>query len=76
LINLYFHVHLPFSLAYKKVLVPVGNEKKMAEAMTELITDKKLYEHYRRMSLERIKYFSDEKMLKAYKKLIIHLMKE
>lgn len=56
------------------ILVPVGDEKKMANAMYELLTDEKKYNYYAQKSLERAKYFSLDKMLKAYKKLILEVL--
>ncbi|MEK7597045.1 MAG: glycosyltransferase [Patescibacteria group bacterium] len=55
------------------VLVPVGNEKAMAKAMNDLLKDGKKYNFYFKKSLERAKYFSLDKMLKNYKKIIINI---
>jgi len=57
------------------ILVPVGNEKAMAEAMYTLLTDEKKYHYYSQKSLGRAKYFSLGKMLKAYKKVILEALK-
>jgi glycosyltransferase involved in cell wall biosynthesis len=56
------------------ILTPVGDEEKMAEAMIELLSNKKRYNHFARKSLERVKFFSEEKMLKAYMQLILRLV--
>lgn len=58
------------------ILVPMKDPQAMAEAMQKLLTDKKLYSHYSKMSLERVKYFSEEKMLNKYNKLILNVMKD
>lgn len=58
------------------ILVPVGDEKVMAQAMYELLTNEKKYNYYARKSLERAKYFSLDKMLNAYKKVILDLVKK
>lgn len=52
------------------VLVPVGDEKAMAKAMNELLTESKKYDYYVKMALERVKYFSLNKMLISYGKLL------
>jgi len=57
------------------ILVPMKDPKAMAEAIQKLLTDKKLYIHYSKMSLERVKFFSEEKMLRAYKRLILNVIK-
>lgn len=56
------------------ILVLVGDEKAMSEAMYKLLTDEKKYDYYAQKSLERVKYFSLDKMLKAYKKLILEVL--
>lgn len=56
------------------ILVPMKNPEIMAKAMYELLTNKKKYQYYSQKSLERVKYFSLEKMLKAYKKLILEVL--
>lgn len=58
------------------ILVPMKDTKAMADAMYELLTDKRKYQYYSKKSLERAKYFSLDKMLKAYKKIILDLLKE
>jgi glycosyltransferase involved in cell wall biosynthesis len=58
------------------MIIPVGDEKKMAEAMVELLTDKKLCNYFAQKSLERVRVFSEEKMLKKYKELILSLVKK
>lgn len=56
------------------ILVPVADEKLMANAMYTLLTDEKKYNFYARKSLERAKYFSLDKMLNAYKKVILDVI--
>lgn len=56
------------------ILVPMGDEKAMAQAMYELLTDEKKYSYYAQKSLGRAKYFSLDKMLRAYKKLILGVL--
>ncbi len=58
------------------VLVSMKDPKAMADAMYELLTDKEKYQYYAKKSLERVKFFSEEKMLKAYKKLILDVLNE
>jgi len=56
------------------VLVPVGDEKKMARAMLELLTNKKKRGYYAKKSMERARFFSEKKMLDQYKQLILRLL--
>lgn len=56
------------------ILVPMKDPKAMAKAMYELLTDEKKYNYYARKSLERVKYFSLDKMLNAYKKVILEVI--
>ena len=58
------------------ILVPMKDPKAMADAMYELLTNKIKYQYYSKKSLERVKYFSLDKMLRNYKKLILDLLKE
>lgn len=58
------------------ILVPMKDSQAMAEAMYKLLTDRKLYSHYSKMSIERAKFFSEKKMLNAYKKIITKLVNE
>jgi glycosyltransferase involved in cell wall biosynthesis len=58
------------------ILVPMKDPQAMAEAMYKLLTDEKLYQHYSKKSLERVKYFSLDKMLNEYKKVILNLLKQ
>jgi len=58
------------------ILVPMKDPKAMADAMYELLTNKRKYQYYSKKSLERVKYFSLDKMLRNYKKLILDLLKE
>jgi glycosyltransferase involved in cell wall biosynthesis len=58
------------------ILVPMKDPEAMAKAMYELLTDEKKYNYYAQKSLERAKYFSLDKMLSAYKKVILDLVKK
>ena len=58
------------------ILVPMGDQKVMTHAMYDLLTDEKKYNHYSQKSLERIRDFSLNKMLHAYKKIILDLINE
>jgi glycosyltransferase involved in cell wall biosynthesis len=48
------------------ILVPVGDERKMAKQIINLLTYKEKYNYYAQKALERSKYFSEEKMLIEY----------
>lgn len=52
------------------MLVPIGQSLALTEAMKDLIDNKKKRLNFARNALERSKYFSEEKMLTSYKKLI------
>lgn len=56
------------------ILVPSGNEKAISQAIYELLIDAKKYLYYSEKALERSKFFSEEKMLKAYKKVILDVL--
>lgn len=56
------------------ILVPMKNPQAMAKAMYELLTDERKYRYYSQKSLERVKFFSLDKMLRAYKKVILDLI--
>ncbi len=58
------------------MLVPVGNEIAFAEAVYDLVSDKKLYRHYSQKSIERAKYFSKRKMIDSYGLIIRDLIKK
>jgi len=58
------------------ILVPINEEKKMAQEIISLLRNKKKYNFYAKRSLERSRYFSEEKMLQTYKKIIINLAKK
>ncbi len=58
------------------IFVPIGDEKKMANAILRLLTSKKKREYYARKSLERVRFFSEEKMLRKYIELIKDLLKD
>jgi len=57
------------------ILVPMKDPQAMADAMYELLNDKKKYNYYSKKSLQRAKYFSLDKMLNAYKKIFMQLNK-
>lgn len=56
------------------ILVPMKDPQAMAKAMFKLLTDEKKYNYYAQKSRERVKYFSLDKMLNAYKRVILDLM--
>ena len=55
------------------ILVPVGDEKKMAEAIIELLKNEDLRKALIVASKERVKEFSIEKSVKSYKNLFLAL---
>ncbi len=57
------------------ILVPEGDVDKLKNAIIYLLTNPKKYNYYSKMALERNKYFSEEKMLKDYFKLILKTIK-
>jgi glycosyltransferase involved in cell wall biosynthesis len=57
------------------ILVPMGDEEAMKRAILKLLTDKKKYHYYAKKAFERSEFFSLDKMLRAYKKLIVGLIK-
>jgi len=56
------------------ILVPMEDEEAMKRAILILLTDKKKYRHYAKMAFERSKFFSLDKMLMSYKKIIDGLL--
>jgi glycosyltransferase involved in cell wall biosynthesis len=56
------------------VLVPMGDEEEMKKAILKLLTDKKEYRHYAKMAFRRSAFFSLDKMLISYKKIINGLL--
>ena len=52
------------------VLVPVGDADRLAAAMESLLTNNTLRARYGRLSKERSRYFSEDKMLEGYLSLI------
>lgn len=56
------------------ILVPVGNVEKMAEAIIKLLKNKAIYKQYSQKSRERIKSYTQEKMLNSYRNLILNLL--
>lgn len=55
------------------LLVPMDDPVSMKNAILKILTDKEKSEYYSKKSLERSKYFSEEKMLTNYKKIIRNL---
>jgi glycosyltransferase involved in cell wall biosynthesis len=55
------------------LLTPPRNFKSLKSAMLELLTNAKKYDHFAKMAVKRSKFFTREKMLKGYKKIIIRL---
>ena len=53
------------------ILVPMQNPKSLKGAIHRLLTNKNTYEHYAKKSVERSQFFSLERMLKGYKKVIV-----
>lgn len=51
-------------------LVPVGDENKMSKAILSLINDKEEYNKYSKRSIERVRFYSEKKMLNKYRGLI------
>ena len=56
------------------ILVPVGDEKKLAKEIVALLTNEKKYNYYAQKALERSRYFSENRMLNYYKELIYDLV--
>jgi glycosyltransferase involved in cell wall biosynthesis len=56
------------------ILIPVGDEKALSIALVSLLTDRGLHRSYAEKSLHRSRFFSEEKMLKSYKKIIEDLI--
>lgn len=57
------------------ILVPVNDVHALEKAMIKLATNKKLYKKFARLSLERSRGFTEDKMLESYKKVILNLLK-
>lgn len=56
------------------ILIPVGDYKKMAEAIIRFLKDKALRKKYSKLAYERVKYFSERKMLQKYKKILLEVL--
>lgn len=56
------------------ILVPVENKLAMKKAIVNLLADRKKYDYYAKKALVRSNFFSLDKMLKSYKKIIIKLI--
>lgn len=56
------------------VLVPVNDPVSLEKEMFKLLTDKNKYNYFAKKSLERTRYFSVEKMIKNYKRIILNLL--
>lgn len=57
------------------LLVPVKDKYLLAEAMVKLLKNKRLYDRYREKSLERAAFFSNQKMIAAYRKVVYNVLK-
>lgn len=57
------------------ILVPVGNVETMTKAIIKLLKDKAIYKQYSQKSRERIKSYTEEKMLNSYKNIILNLLR-
>ena len=55
------------------LLVPVGDYKELAKSVATILNNKNKYSYYAKRSLERSKFFSQQKMIEEYKNLIIKL---
>lgn len=58
------------------ILIPVKDNQAMTKAIINLLTNKEKYSYYAKKSLERVRFFSEVKMLEQYKKAILNLTKE
>ena len=56
------------------ILIPVGDIQKLKEGILYLFSDSKRYSNYSEISLERSNFFSEEKMLASYKKIVYILL--
>ena len=57
------------------ILVPVNDVPALKKAMIKLATNRRLYHKFARLSYERSKVFTEDKMLENYKKVILNLLK-
>lgn len=55
------------------ILVPVGKERQLKDALLELLTNKLKYKYFSLRGLMRSKYFSNENMLNGYAKVFLNL---
>ncbi len=55
------------------ILVPVGKPNTMSKAIYRLLTDAQKYSYYSKKSVERSVFFSVDKMLEEYKKILIDI---
>jgi glycosyltransferase involved in cell wall biosynthesis len=53
------------------ILVPMRDEKKMSEAILELIKNPSLRERYSKLALDRVRYFDLKKTLKQYERVFL-----
>jgi glycosyltransferase involved in cell wall biosynthesis len=58
------------------IIVPVGDEKTIARAIITFIENKKKYNHFSEMSFQRSKFFTFNKSINMYKKIIIEASRE
>lgn len=56
------------------MLVPVGNTSKMANALINLLSNKKKRRYYAKMALKRSEYYSKEKMLINFNNLLMTVL--
>ena len=57
------------------IIVPVGNVALLKKAILKLLIEDKVYKNYSKKSIERSIFFSKDKMINDYKKVLISLNK-
>jgi hypothetical protein len=55
-------------------LLSLKNPQKLSQTMFYLLFNKNKYQHYSKISLKRVSYFSEQKMLALYTKIIQDLL--
>lgn len=55
-------------------IVPVNDEKKMAETIIKLVKNDELRKKYAQLAWERVKYFDEKKMIQKYKQFLLNLI--
>jgi glycosyltransferase involved in cell wall biosynthesis len=58
------------------LLVPVGNASALNKSMYNLLINRHLYNYYSKRSIERVRFFSEKKMLREYEKIFAKLVLE